>query len=195
MEDKRRAIFRADAMRRFGEARDRTVLPRFASPRVVAGLWLLIALFPAGGMLAWLARIPVYASGSAVVFDRQAASRFARDGTIVAAFFPPETLSRLRAGQPLLLQLKSGERLHSQVFYVEPQVNSPAGVRQRFAIGEEVAAMVASQPSAVVLAKLETPQNALSPDAYAGSVGRAEVETGTRRVISLLPLVGRFFGD
>jgi hypothetical protein len=193
MEDKKRAIFRADAVRRFGEARERTVLPRFASPRVVAGLWILIALFLIVGILAWLARIPVYASGSAIIFDRQTASRFARDGTIVAAFLPPETLSRLRAGQPLLLQLKSGERLHSQVFYVEPQVNSPAEVRQRFALDEGVAVTVASQPSAVALAQLEMPQNALSPDAYAGSMGRAEVQTGTRRVISLLPLVGRFF--
>ena len=193
MEDKRRAIFRADAMRRFGEARERTVLPRFASPRLVAGLWLLIALFLAGGMLAWLARIPVYASGSAVVFDRQATVRFSRDGLIVAAFLPPETLNRLRAGQPLLLQLKSGERLHSQVFYVEPQVTSPADIRQRFALTEGVAAMVANEPSAVALAQLESPPPALSTDAYAGSTGRAEVETGTRRVISLLPLVGRFF--
>ncbi|MBV9211983.1 MAG: hypothetical protein JOZ52_15175, partial [Acidobacteria bacterium] len=64
---------------------------------------------------------------------------------------------------------------------------------QRFALTEGVAAMVANEPSAVALAQLESPPPALSTDAYAGSTGRAEVETGTRRVISLLPLVGRFF--
>jgi hypothetical protein len=193
MKDERREIFRPDARRRFGEARERTVLPRFVSPRFIAGLWTLIALFLAGGLLAWLARIPVYASGSAVVVDRQASAQYSDGGIVVAAFLPPENLSRLYAGQQLLLQLKSGERLRRQVFSVEPLIMSPAEAQKRFALNNALAASVGAQPSAVALCRLEPLPNDLPPDAYIGSIGRVEVETGTRRVISLMPLVGRFF--
>lgn len=181
-------------MRRLSANRERTVLPRFVSPRLVAGVWMLLVLLMACGALAWLTRIPVYTSGSAFICDRQTGARYARDGLIVAAFLPPESLARLRAGQQVSLRLNSGERLRSQIFYVEPEVNSPAQVRERFAPGAAAASLVA-QPSAVALAQLETQAGMLPPDAYAGSTARIEVETGTRRVIALLPLVGRFFRD
>jgi hypothetical protein len=194
MEEQRRHIFRADAMRRLGANRERTVLPRFVSPRLVAGVWMLLLLLAACGALAWLARIPVYTSGSAVIYDRYTRVSSERDGLGVVAFLPPESLTRLRAGQTALLQLNSGQRLRSQIFYVEPEVKSPAQVRQLFALDAAAGALV-TQPSVVAVAQLETQPDMLPTHAYAGSIARIEVETGTRRVISLLPLVGRFFRD
>lgn len=182
-------------MRRFGEAKQKTVLPRFISPRLIAGLWILLALFLACGVLAWLARIPVYASGTAIVVDRQASAEYAREGLVVAAFLPPENLPRLRAGQTTFLQLKSGERLRRQIISVEPQVSSPAAAQQRFALANGVATSVVAQPSAVALVQLEPLAAGAQASSYVGSVGRVDVETGTRRVISLLPVIGRFFSE
>lgn len=195
MKDERNAVFRSDAMRRFGEARARAVLPRFISPRVVAWLWVLIALFGAGGALVWLARVPVYASGSAVVVSREVSAKYGREGLMVVAFLPPEQLPRLRAGQQMSLLLQNGERFSPRILEVEPEVSSPSEARERFVLNQSLTASIVAQPVAVALAQFEPLNSGLPPDAYAGSIARADVQTGNRRIISLLPVIGKLFAD
>ncbi|MGH2598775.1 MAG: hypothetical protein ACRDJ9_05240, partial [Dehalococcoidia bacterium] len=60
-------VFRTRALRSYLEDRERSVLPRFVSPRAFLALWLLLGLFAGAGFTAWLARVPVYAGGPAVV--------------------------------------------------------------------------------------------------------------------------------
>jgi hypothetical protein len=63
-----------------------------------------------------------------------------------------------------------------------------------FAINAGAASGLA-QPSAVAIARFEPAPASLPAAAYAGSVYHVEVEVGSRRVISFLPLIGRFFGE
>jgi hypothetical protein len=47
-------IFRQDALRRYARGRNQAVLPRLATPRAIAYLWLLLALLVAATLALWL---------------------------------------------------------------------------------------------------------------------------------------------
>jgi hypothetical protein len=57
MHDATRSIFREDALRRYADGRDQTLLPRFVSQRAVGWLWALLGLLLAGGVTVWVAVI------------------------------------------------------------------------------------------------------------------------------------------
>ena len=87
----RRSIFREDAVRRYAAGQEKTVLPQLVSPRTFTYLWVLLSLLGASSAIAWFTRIPVYASGSAVVVRWRDSQRI-----VVAAFLPPQSLSCLQ---------------------------------------------------------------------------------------------------
>jgi hypothetical protein len=76
---------------------------------------------------------------------------------------------------------------------VEPEISAPATVQKRFDLGAG-AAQAITQPSAVVMARLESLPTGLPAATYVGSVFRVDIAVGSRRVISLLPLIGHLFG-
>jgi hypothetical protein len=135
-------------------------------------------------MSAWLCQIPVHVSGVATVVQR-------RDGDmLIVAFFAPEHLPRLRAGQTLVLSSHDGRgRFTEAIVTVNSDIISPIAAEQQFALGLG-AAHVITEPSAVAMARLEASYFTLPADLYLASTFRADVEVGTRRVISLLPLMG-----
>jgi hypothetical protein len=195
MQEAKRLIFRVDAMRRYMQSREEPVLPRLVSPPVFMYLWLLLGLLVAIGLLTWFARVPVYASGSAVVVDSSNSLPSARDEALVVAFVPPEHLWRLRVGQLLLLQFdERSKRLEAQIMAVELGVSSPEMARRRFGLSEG-AALAITEPSVIALARLKVLSSGLPAAAYVGSKYRAKIEVASRRVISLLPLIGQFFGE
>jgi len=53
MKDANRWIFRADAVRRYTQSREESVLPRFVSPRTFTYLWILLGLLGVSGFVAW----------------------------------------------------------------------------------------------------------------------------------------------
>lgn len=120
-----RSIFRADAVRRYTQSREESVLPPFVSPRTFTYLWILLGLFGVSGFVAWCARVPVYASGLGVVVDRRGKTNDVGDDVVVVAFLRPENHSRLRVGQTLLVQLDpAGERTRRPIIAIEPKIVS-----------------------------------------------------------------------
>jgi len=200
MDDTKSSIFRASAVERYLQRQEEAVLPRFISPPTWICLWLLLGLLMVGGIVVWSAKTPVFTSGSALVgvWPEQLDSIYGRVGPgemVVIAFLPPEYLSRLRIGQALFLQPdRAGARLGSKVIAVAPEVVSPEAARKMFGINAGDARPL-TQPSAVAIARFEPPPSSLPAATYAGSVYQVEVEVGSRRVISFLPLIGHFFGE
>jgi hypothetical protein len=195
MQSPYRSIFRAEAVRRYMQSRERVVLPRFIAPRILFGLWVLLGLLAAAGAGIWFVRVPVYISGSAVVVAEEGPAPGSPAGVMAIVFLPPEAHARLHAGQALFLTFDSaGQPLERSIAAVDPDISSPASVQQRFALGPGAASAV-SGPSAVVTARLAPLPMGMSALAYVGSTGRADVQVGSRRIGSLLPLVGRFFGE
>jgi hypothetical protein len=195
MKDANRSIFRADAVRRYTQSREESVLPRFVSPRTFSYLWILLGLLGVSGFVAWCARVPVYASGLGVVVDRRGKTNDVRDDVVMVAFLRPENRSHLRVGQTLLVLLDpAGERTRRPIIAIEPKIVSPNAVQQRFALSAGAAHAV-TQPSAVAIARFEPNPTNLPASTYVGSVYPVDVEVGSRRVLSLLPVIGQIFGE
>jgi hypothetical protein len=189
MKTARRSIFRDEAIHRYVESREKSILPRLVSPHTFLYLWLLLGLLVVSGFVAWFTRIPVYASGSAVVVRWRSKPQMAREAIVVAAFFPPQTRSSLQVSQKLSLRFEAlGERFSSSIIAVEPEISSPAAARKQFGL-DAGAALAITQPVAVAIAEFKPLSKGLPAPQYLGSVGRAEAEVGSRRAISLLPLI------
>jgi hypothetical protein len=195
MQEAKCPIFRTDALQRYTRHREAAVVPRLVSPRTFLCLWFLLGLLVASGCLAWFARVPVYASGLAVVVDGRNSTPSTREKALIVVFVPSEYLGRLRVGQALLLQLEErSKRLRTPIMAVEPGVSSPEMARRRFGL-DAGAALAITQPAAIALARLQPLSSNLPEAAYVGSMYRAQIAVASRRVIALLPLIGQFFGE
>ncbi len=192
MREANRSLFRAEAVRRYAQSREKVVLPRLVAPRTFLCLWLLLGLLVAAGVAAWSTRVPIYASGSAVVVAGARDERANSDDVLVVAFISPDNLARLHVGQTLWLRLDpAGELVSRPIIAVDPEITSPMVAQQRFSLSAN-AALAITQPAAVVIARLGSPPMELPLAAYVGGVYRVEIEVGSRKVLSLLPLADRF---
>jgi hypothetical protein len=194
-------IFRADALRRYAQGQQQAVLPRFIAPRTFALLWVLMALLLAGMVAAWVAQVPIFASGVATVNGPDEQSGRAGEAVSVVAYLPPDSLPRLRTGQRMFVEAGgAGQRIEVRVTEVAPELQSPDAARALFAPGsgdgrKASAPAVLNGPTAVALGRLEGTPQGLSASLYVGSACRVQVEVGSRKVITYLPLVGRLFGE
>ncbi|HEU4510377.1 MAG TPA: hypothetical protein VFR78_19235 [Pyrinomonadaceae bacterium] len=178
-----RTIFRSGAVEAYMQAKAQTVLPRFIAPPAPLCLWLLLGCLFAVSTLAWLAHVPVYRNGTATV----------KDAELIVAFFPPESQSEMRTGQKLSFKLDpAGPPLLRTIESIEPTILSPAQARRRFNL-DNASAGVYKSPAAIAIARLGQPSETLPASAYDGVVVEAQVEIGSQRLITLLPVVGNFF--
>lgn len=195
MNPKGRLIFRVEALQRNALSQQKSVLLRLSSPRSIALLWVLIVLLLTGGLLIWYLRVPVYASGVAIVTGASETTPNGSEKVKVVVFLPPEDRARLRVGQKIFLSSEKGnERLLQLVTGLEPEVLSPLEMQNRLGIGACQSYPAGTQPSAVVFTELTTAPAGRSPSTYACSSYRAEIEVSTQRVISLLPVIGFLLG-
>jgi len=190
-----RTIFRSGAVEAYMQARAQAVLPRFIAPPAPLCLWLLLGCVFTVSVLAWLARVPVYRNGIATVVDSSAGDQSLEDEELIVAFFPPESKSEMRTGQKLSFKLDTaGPPLVRTIAVIEPGILSPADARKKFNLDDATARFYQS-PAAIAIARLGNPSETLPASAYQGIVVEAQVEIGSQRLVTLLPLVGRLFED
>jgi hypothetical protein len=133
--------------------------------------------------------VPIYVAGSAVVVEGSVTHTASAPMGIVG-FLPPEQLSHLRTGQHVFVRLSpTGERLSSSITVIDPAIISPAVAQQRFMLSAG-AAQAVTQPAGVVFVSPVPLPAGVPPDRWIGSVGQIEIEVESRRVISLIPLIG-----
>ncbi len=184
MYTRERSLYRPEAVQRDLLGAQKGVLPRFVAPRVLIFLWVLLGLLLAGGAVTWLAKVPVYASGQAVVVPSSEPGPDGASSFLVVLFLPAEDLAELRVGQSALVDFAGrGERLANPLTAVLPQVSSPAAARQRFAL-DAGAALAVARPSAVAIARLTRWPPGTDPASYVGGVYPVEVEVGSRRLLA-----------
>jgi hypothetical protein len=174
--------------------REEAALPQFVTPPVFVCLWLNVALLLSAAACVWMRRTPVYASGPAVVENCETSARNTR-GTRVIAFLPPEHLIHLRIGQILLLRSNTGQpNRRSAIAEVMPEIIDPHMKHARFALSAAATAAI-SQRSAVVIARCESFRADTGVLPSAGILNRAEIMISSRRIMPVLPLIGRFFEE
>jgi hypothetical protein len=193
------SVFRIEALRRNSRGVDETILPQFSSPKTVWLLWIFIVLSLTAGTLIWLIRIPIYARAIAIPLTNESQSAISgingNNEPLMAVLIPGRNASQVRVGQRVFWSFtKSGERVSSTVIEVKPMVRSPDSLNRELDLRGQAAASI-TEPAVIALVSLGPVPYDLPASTYAGSVYRAEVEIGTKRVFSLLPVLRRFIGD
>jgi hypothetical protein len=187
-----RSIFRDQAIKSYIEKRDKDVLPHLVSPPVFLFLWILLGLLLAMGVLAWLVQVPIYLAGPGIILEQQPSSTSGQSEAIALIFFPASSASQVQAGLPVQVQIGStGPALTTKIDQVEPGILSPSAARTRYALDSSVSQLL-TQPVIAVEARLGPP---ITAQMYAGSVVSAQVQVGSRRVLSLLPGFAQWIGD
>lgn len=211
MKDAQRSIFREEAIRRYIESNEKTVLPQLISPQTFAYLWFLLGLLCASSLVAWFVKVPLYASGSAIVVrwnddlnhqlndtshqnpTEQLSGDVDNGEIVIAAFFPSQFFSNLQVAQNVVLEFDAlGDRFTQSIQTVEPQIVSPDVIHKHYALSAQTTPFM-TQPATVAIIPLKPISNTVPTSTYLGSVGRAEVEVGSQRLIALLPLIGQIF--
>jgi hypothetical protein len=162
-------------------------------------LWVLLVLAITGAVVAWSIRVPVYASGPAVVLDPAGLATLEElelPGLALVVFVPPDEPGVLRVvGSELLVDWgASGERVPASIARLSGKVHSPAELRELLGL-EGAAAAAVARPSAMIVARAPAPPPGLATEQLVGGVHVAEVRVGERRVLALLPWIGRFFEE
>ncbi len=175
-------IFREKAIQHFRQSRERDVLPRLVAPRIFLFLWVLLGLLLALVTLTWLGRVPINVEGSGVVLDQRAAISGNRGDA--AVFLQVDASNKVRAGQPVQIQIASRVFSNAIVVSVEPGALSPVEIKQRY--GQTVVG-----PAVIVVIAFRT---ALPTQKYAGTEIHAQIQVGTQRLLSLFPGIGPWIG-
>jgi hypothetical protein len=179
-----RSIFRIEAIKRNSRGGGEAILPRFSSPRIIWLLWIFVGLAIAGGLLLWLVRVPVYTAAVAIPLASD------NREPLMAVLIPARNAGQVHVGQHVFWRFgKTEQRVTRTIVEVEQSVRSPHSLR------EELGTQSITEPAVVAFVKLDPVPDGVPASAYAGSMYKAEVEVGTRRVLSLLPFVGRFIGN
>jgi hypothetical protein len=191
MKTSNRPIFRPEAVRRYAEAREQSVLPKFVSPQIMVALWALVVLLILSGVATWFARTPVYASGLAIVVDAGDKPANLGKGIAVLVLLPPEALPVLDEGKSILIQVNATSKpLEREIVAFEKDASKVDSILEEFALTNHPA-VAKGQPAAVAIVRLEDMEgNVLATD-YLGTIFRADIQVGSRRIASLLPLVDR----
>jgi hypothetical protein len=187
-----RSIFRDEAIQSYIERREKEVLPHLVAPPIFLFLWILLALLLTAGLLTWLAQVPTYLEGAGIILEQQPASASGQREALALIFLPASSAPRLRVGLPIQVHIgSSGPSLLRQIDQVEPGILSPRAARTRYALASSVSQML-TEPVVVMSVRLGP---SIPAQVYAGSMVTAQVQVGSRRVLSLLPGLDRWIGD
>src|SRR6266568_3925963 len=162
----KRSIFRARALQKYIQGREKSVLPRIVAPPVFAFCWLLLVVLMGAGLIAWLGQIPLYISGSGVILTKNILPSRENDEAMAIAILPATSVGRIHSGLSVQIHIgQIGPELTRSVNYVSPGILSPSEVRQRYGL-------VATDPALVIVTRLGPD---ISRQLYAGSAVQVQV--------------------
>lgn len=190
-QQKKRPLFREHALQRYMQRREEDILPRIVSPPIFIFLWLLFVLVLGSGIIAWLERIPVYVNGMGIVQQNSHQINARQSEVDVLVFVPVYSSEHVRAGIHGLAQFASSARYYdSQVTNLEPMVLTPEAIQTHYQLSCS-AAQIITAPSVAVHMKVLVPAN---DRVFSGTLLQARIQTGTQRVLSLMPGFDRLMG-
>lgn len=180
----RRQIFRPQALEQYARSREKTVLPRPVAPPVFLLFWILLLLLLAAILLAWQVQVPTYAAASGFIASKEQATTLPNGETTVILFVPTHPSPTVQAGQALTVQVTlTHQTFPATITTVGSDVLTPDEARQQYALTGDLA-LVITQPSVVLTLTLGP---TLPQGVFPGSSLMAQVQVGTRSILSLLP--------
>ncbi len=193
MATSQRQIFRQKAIEQHRLRQERDVLPPWTRPRVAVFLWILIGLLIGTCILLWSVRVPTLVTVNGVVTQMPEKRGTLLTGDVVAVILlTPAQRSLLHSNLPVTIRLiTSGVTMHQSLTFVESRMLGPDAIRDRYHLQGNQTQLL-SGPQIIALVRLGASQEA--PE-LVGSVCQADVQVGSRRVLSLIPLLGNFFPE
>jgi hypothetical protein len=183
-----RSIFRESALKKYLQRQEQGVLLRVISPPAFVFFWIVLLLLLGTGVFAWAVQVPISITGQGVVVEDGTIGRGGQE--MVVLFFPPDQRSALHQGQATTISIGSTAiTLTGSIGQVEGELISPADARARFDLQGGLAQVITG-PSIVVTIPLEPTASARL---YIGSLCSAQVNVGSRDVLSLLPGLQQIF--
>ena len=181
-----RQLFRDHALQQYMQRREKDVLPRFIAPPTFLFAWILLALMLLAGVFLWWERIPTTVSAAGIVPTQPT-------GQQVLVFLPASYRGQLHPGQQASVTLgNSDQMVTGTITKIEPGLVGPGDIQQRFHLTFDPLQVI-TQPSIAVTMSLHNAPPLTG--AYAGSMVKAEIKIGSRRVLSLFPVFDQLIGD
>jgi hypothetical protein len=191
MSQAQRPLFREHALKHYLQKREKDILPRLVSPPTFICGWFLLCLVVAVGVVAWLEKVPIFVNGSGIVLAQEQGN-VSGDGGTARVFLPASQARLVHVGETSLLQVgRTGPSFTTRIVHVEPGLLSPDDVHKRYGFNY-YGMPVITEPSVAVDVKIKP---SVLSRLYAGSPVSAQVQIGTRRVLSLLPGFDSLIGD
>jgi hypothetical protein len=127
----------------------------------------------------------------AIVVDTENNLANIEEEKALLVLLPPEARPALDEGKTILIQVNaSGKPLKSKIVAFEKDASKVNSILEEFVLDNhpEVAK---AQPAAVATVRLEDMEGNVLANDYVGTIFRADIQVGFRRVASLLPLMDR----
>ncbi len=181
----KRPLFRETALQQYMRSQEKDVLPRLITPPTFLCGWMLLGLLVFVGIVAWWQEIPIFASGSAMVLTGEAGSappyRAQVGYSAILLFLPTRYDGQLRVGEHCHLRLyDSAPYLPCTVTSVARGALHPDTIQTNYKLNE----IGLTRPVLVAEARLQAP---LTEDTRVNEQVEAQVEIGTRRLLTILP--------
>ncbi len=182
----KRSIFRGQALQKYRQNQEKSVLPHLIAPPVFFFFWILLVIFVSAGVLTWLGQIPLYVTGSGVVLDKSSLPHQKNDDATAVILLTAIDASHVRVGLPSQVQIGStGLQITRPIDSVSSAILSPSEVHQRYGI-------TMNDPAEVVSLRLGP---TISEKIYAGSPVHVQIQVGSRRLLSLFPFFSTFWKE
>ncbi|GLV55002.1 hypothetical protein KDH_18490 [Dictyobacter sp. S3.2.2.5] len=191
MQQKKRPLFREHALQHYMRRREEDILPRIVSPPIFLFVWVLFLLVLGSGIIAWMERIPVYVNGAGIVQQNSHSINAQQSEVDVLVFVPVYSSDHVRPGISGQAQFASGAHYYdSRVTSLEPLVLTPEAIQTHYQLSCS-AAQIVTAPSVAVHMKVIVPAQY---HVFSGTLLQARIQTGTQRVLSLMPGFDRLMG-
>lgn len=175
----KRSIFRNQAVQKYRQNQEKSVLPRIVAPPVFLFFWILLIILTSAGIVAWLGQVPLYITGSGAVLDKNILPGQGDDEAVAIIILPASDVVHIRAGNPAQIQIGStGPQVSRTVDSISSTILSPSEVHQSYGIEM-------TDPAQVVFLRLGP---TISRHVYAGSPVHVQIQIGSQRLISLFPI-------
>ena len=181
------ALFRAEAMQHYWQARQTAVLPRYLAPRTFLYVWALLLLACLVAITVLFVRVPILVSGAGIVTNTQP------DVTLMV-LVPAVWQPQLQAGQAVWVHTQSSNKQwRASVTAVHPDILSPRALQMQF----DNAGDIIHEPTSVLWATYMPADNDnnIHPALYNGSRYAVTIEVGSHPLIALVPFLGSFFEE
>lgn len=188
-----RQLFREHALRRYMEKSDNDLLPHVISPHVFWIVWMLVGLVMICGVLAWMERVPIFANSSGVVKGSEQELIVHKHEIDIVAFVPTSISMQVHVGMSAKAQFgPSSQYFDGTIITINPLVMSPNAISKQYPLLACRTVPNVLVPSISVNILVAVPPNMTIES---GTLSQVQIQTGSQRVLDLLPLFHQFTGD